>query len=127
MSWMLQPETQPWLVMNDDWPIFSGLLLTGVITVLTSFAGLKSFWTLPVNWIGAASAVDGRSPTRTRNAKLHGYKRRGTMTSLLPRMVSSSRGSRSGRDAYIVSRDDLSRNSGDQRVASERHAATRSS
>ena len=114
-------------MIHDDCPILSGFVLTGVTTVLTSLAGLKSFVTFPVNWMGAAVKADGWNPARTRNAKLHGYKRRGTMTSLLPRMVSSSRGSQSGHDATIVSRDDLSRNSGDQRVASDRHAATWSS
>ena len=30
MSWMLHPEIQPLLVIHCDWPMFSGLLLTGV-------------------------------------------------------------------------------------------------
>jgi hypothetical protein len=40
--------------------------------------------------------------------------------------VFSSRGCRPGHDAYVC-RDDLARKSGDQRVASDRHAATWSS
>src|SRR5271157_1024491 len=43
---------------------------------------------------------------------------------LLPRMVRSFRGCRPGHDLYVACRDDLASRSGDQRVASDRHAAT---
>jgi hypothetical protein len=49
MSWMLHPEIQPLFVIHCDWPMFSGLLLTGVIVTPGLVTGLKSFWTLPVN------------------------------------------------------------------------------
>src|SRR5271166_3740711 len=99
------------------------LSLTGVTTTPGLVAGSKSLGTLPVNWIGAALAAGACSPSRISKATFHVYKWRGTMTSLLPRMVSSSRGCRPGHDAYVC-RDDLARKSGDQRVASDRHAAT---
>src|SRR5271157_6097592 len=124
MSWMLHPETHPFAVIHDAWPMFSGLLLTGVTTTPGLVAGLKSVGTLPVNSIGAALAAGACSPSRTSNATFHVYKRRGTMTSLLPRMVSSSRGCRPRHDVNAVCRDDLASKSGDQRVASDRHAAT---
>ena len=49
MSWMLHPETHPFAVIQDCWPMFSGLLLTGVTTTPGLVAGLKSLGTLPVN------------------------------------------------------------------------------
>src|SRR3954453_22045068 len=112
---MLQPETQPRLVIQSDWPMVSGLLLTGVTLTAVLAAGLKSAATLPVNEIGAAFRTGEASPERTSNAALHGNRRRSTMTSLLPRMVSSSRGSRPWHDTSIVIRDDLARKSVDQR------------
>src|SRR5208337_1925089 len=123
MSWMHHPETHPFAVIHDAWPMFSGLLLTGVTTTPGLVDGSKSLVTLPVKSIGAALAAGACSPSRISNATFHVYKRRGTMTSLLPRMVSSSRGCRPRHDVYVC-RDDLARKSGDQRVASDRHAAT---
>src|SRR5208337_3168828 len=122
MSSMLHPETNPFAVIDAGWPMFSGLSLTGVTTTPGLVAGLKSLGTKPVNSIGAALAAGECSPSRISNATFHVYKRRGTMTRPLPRMVSSSRGCRPRHDVYVC-RDDLARKSGDQRVASDRHAA----
>src|SRR5271157_3759674 len=85
MSLMLHPETQPLAVSHGCWPMFSGLLLTGVVTTLGLVAGLKSWVTYPVKVIGAARAAGARRPTTSSKATVHEDKRRGTMTSLLPR------------------------------------------
>src|SRR5271166_4643226 len=98
MSWVLHPETHPFAVIQAGWPMLSGLSLTGVTTTLGLVAGLKSLGTLPVKSIGAALAAGAFSPSRISNATFHVYKWRGTMTSLLPRMVSSSRGCRPRHD-----------------------------